>query len=688
MKLVQKSSAEAADEAWTRLSFFERGLSLPMPTYDTEEIVIHPQFFDVAERMRRASDANILVTTNGYAITPEVARRLADLDPVAVTISLNAVTPEARRRVMGGSFMKGLDGLANLHQAGVRTTVGVVAWPTVSLDEMERTIRHVQAYDIRYVNIVLGGYTQFQPQLTQFPVPEFWRSVIERLVPIRPELRHPLIFQPGIFEEQVTRSRLGDSYVVGTIDGSPAAVADISIGDELIAVGGVEVTSRSHAQSLLGMMRSAEGLRRTDVTVLRGDEVVTVALGRDGAAGYRYGPPENDRFGIYLVGSSPGCAPAARRAHLEPGLGAAGAVAGGGRRGGPATWAGLRVRDAQAVAGPPRGRALARRRRTGPHRVDRPVRRPRARALHGRRGGRMSSLRALWGLMVGSGRRRLAWACGLTGAMAVSGLQVVILATLGAGGDVVAVVVAVTAVLFVASRMASGLFLREMAALAERVETELDTRLMAWAATAPVGRDAGAQAAGAALFSAELAVRSLLTGVALLLLVGAAAVPVVVAAVVSTVIGVRGLRHLDEAMGSASGAMGRAAGWAGTLQAPLLLAEARSSRRFDWALGRWRDTEGDVDRTLSEGDSRAAVPWLAAQAVLAAGAVWSLAAGVERSVDGRSAWVVAGVGGGWRGGARAPGAAPGQFGHHDRRVAPGRPGGVGAARRPRRSRRP
>lgn len=305
VRLNTATTERAGQEAAERLAFYERGLALPQPTYDLEETLLHPFTLPALELVRAATGGLISLTTNGYTLDQRSVERIKKLDPVEITLSLNSADPKVRQSLMGGRSVVGLKALSLLDQAGVRTTATVVAWPTVPLDDIVATIRHADQFDVRTVNVILGGYTRFFPNPPAFEAFDYWREVVERLLPLREETSHPLVIQPGIFVEQVMAPKtLGLSLVTGVSPGSPAHRGGIRVGDVISEVADRPVLSRSHCSAMLALLRDTERVPAR-VTVERDGAPVQLTLPRVGADGYKYGPPTNDRFGIYLVGGSP-----------------------------------------------------------------------------------------------------------------------------------------------------------------------------------------------------------------------------------------------------------------------------------------------------------------------------------------------------------------------------------------------
>ncbi|MDR5759691.1 radical SAM protein [Caballeronia sp. LZ035] len=106
IKLNRRDNAGSTAEALRRLSYFSNGKMLPQPTYDLEEIMIHPAFREIATGIRKSTSTPMSITTNGYALTEDCVVFLKSLEPIEISLSLNAVSPDVRKRLMAGRHMK------------------------------------------------------------------------------------------------------------------------------------------------------------------------------------------------------------------------------------------------------------------------------------------------------------------------------------------------------------------------------------------------------------------------------------------------------------------------------------------------------------------------------------------------------------------------------------------------------
>jgi MoaA/NifB/PqqE/SkfB family radical SAM enzyme len=99
------------------------------------EPLTHPEFFEIAEAVRRRAFA-LRIFTNGSLVTDAVAARITALRPLAVELSLHGATPHVHDRTTGcaGSFEALSRGVRALKEAGVSL---VLKTPLTTLNEAE-----------------------------------------------------------------------------------------------------------------------------------------------------------------------------------------------------------------------------------------------------------------------------------------------------------------------------------------------------------------------------------------------------------------------------------------------------------------------------------------------------------------------------------------------------------------------
>lgn len=127
---------------------------------------------------------NFVTLTN---MTDEEVQRVIDLQLSPMNVSLHAVTPEVRRRLMGRRAQRGMEVLRRLIDAGIEIHAQIVLCPGINDgDELERTLAFCEENPgITSMGIVPMGYTRFQKRFQESysDHPEAARAVIEQVRP-------------------------------------------------------------------------------------------------------------------------------------------------------------------------------------------------------------------------------------------------------------------------------------------------------------------------------------------------------------------------------------------------------------------------------------------------------------------------------------------------------------------------
>ncbi|MGC8762453.1 MAG: radical SAM protein [Acidobacteriota bacterium] len=134
-----------------------REMGILFLTFTGGEALLHPRFWDLAREARKRAFA-LRIFTNGVAITEETARRLRELAPFCIEMSLHgadAETAEALTQV-AGSFDRQVKALGYLRAQGLRVYLKVV---------VTRLVEH-QLQEIRELGQRFGYPVYFDPVLT------------------------------------------------------------------------------------------------------------------------------------------------------------------------------------------------------------------------------------------------------------------------------------------------------------------------------------------------------------------------------------------------------------------------------------------------------------------------------------------------------------------------------------------
>jgi len=291
-------------EVETRLRYYrpERGESLfDQRFFELGEGIPHPRFAEVLRRFRE-KDSNILVVpTNGRGLTPELVRELARLQPVGIRISLISATPEVRRRIMRDDQPEiAIDSLPLLRSYGVPYAISLMALPTVSFEDMERTVRYAEKHGAQYVVVHPFAGSQFINVAKGRAIPNDERE--ERLIDFIRGLRSrtaiPIILLMDLYERHIAGESKLPLLVTGVVAESPAARAGLCAGDEITDTEGVEALSGNQFATMLraaarmdggrvalGVRRAGQHLR-VEINCAQAEGVVWAPIeGRHGFAG-------------------------------------------------------------------------------------------------------------------------------------------------------------------------------------------------------------------------------------------------------------------------------------------------------------------------------------------------------------------------------------------------------------------
>lgn len=298
-------------EARTRLKYYdpEAKKGLPYPVDDTGEIFLNRALLEILRAVRaRAPEALIDdLTTHGNFLDAETVRRLAELKPVFVVISLNSADPALRARLMrGGRDEVGIRAFSLLREHGIPYIGSIVPWPTIPLEDVENSIRFLDAAEAYLIRICLPSFTRHSHPTAPFKGWEHWEKLGAMIERIRPELSTPLLIQPSWYLRREIRA-----HVDGVIRNSPAFHAGLRFGDVILSVQGKAVLTRQDAAGeLVRRRRQGRGAR---LMILREGKRRRVDLAEDLRAAddcypYKpagYQPDPRMLFGIHFIDPFP-----------------------------------------------------------------------------------------------------------------------------------------------------------------------------------------------------------------------------------------------------------------------------------------------------------------------------------------------------------------------------------------------
>ncbi|MGQ9847501.1 MAG: radical SAM protein [Bacteroidales bacterium] len=242
-------------EAKTRVKYFacktKKGLFLT--SYEYGEPFLNPNFLKILKLVREKSPDEVLypIITNGSLLTEPMIKSLAQVKPIILDISLNAVTPRIRKKFMGRQNHEiTINSTKILKRYGIPFRGTIIAWPGLSHNEIEKTIKYLDTYEPQLIAIYPPGYTKYhQSSCTVSDMNKHWQELVAFYLKIRRRIKSPLLFSPNSFWNKDLKA-----IIDGVIKNSPAEKAGIKMGDTIYAINGDRIFSRESARSKLQLL--------------------------------------------------------------------------------------------------------------------------------------------------------------------------------------------------------------------------------------------------------------------------------------------------------------------------------------------------------------------------------------------------------------------------------------------------
>lgn len=227
-------------------------------------------------RAMRAKSPHELISfvTNGSYLTEEVVCALQELQPLFFNLSIYSTDPAIRRQVIrdfrGDRAVRAVELLAKYR---IPYMTNLVMWPSIPFEDMERTINYMAQHNATVIRVCLGGYSRYlKGDFEHFTVEEYWPQVVAEVERIRASCPTPVLIEPNSYVRHDT-----EALVDGVVQGSPAFLAGIERGDQVLRVNGRQVHSRMHLLSELRRNTRARSYRPPGVLGMTGTPAAPVS---------------------------------------------------------------------------------------------------------------------------------------------------------------------------------------------------------------------------------------------------------------------------------------------------------------------------------------------------------------------------------------------------------------------------
>ena len=244
----------------------------------------------------KAPNELISFVTNGAYLSEEVVKALGKLQPLFFNLSIYSTDPNIRRNTLRDfRGLKAVEAVNYLARYEVPYMTNLVMWPSIPLEDMERTIAFMSKHKAVVLRICLGGYSKYlEGNWEPFDTKKYWSTVVEYVEDIRDKYDIPILIEPNSFIRKDT-----EAFVDGVIRYSPAHLKGIKRGDLIVKVNDKDVKSRmqlisalrrnsdktpmaSKPPGLLSLETSKESSKHPEVilTIKRDSKIFQVSLNR------------------------------------------------------------------------------------------------------------------------------------------------------------------------------------------------------------------------------------------------------------------------------------------------------------------------------------------------------------------------------------------------------------------------
>lgn len=292
---AKRKSLLSIQEAKTRLKYYDPGkkLGLPPANFVYGEPFLNKNLLEIYSIVEESENDQAMITTNASFLTEEVCKKVARLKNVKLTVSINSLNPILRQKVMGDSKKDGteiaLNSLSHLHKYIIPYDVSITGWPSLPLEDIEKTILELEQFEPDLVRVCLPGFNKYNcPEQTEL-LYDRWDGLVELVIKLKPIVSFPLVSIPALYNFSTSLQPIID----GVYKHSPAYEAGLKVNDLVIAFNHTPIYLKSQLTSKL---KQSSNLSQITLTIRREDDQFDLILNRQ--------TPKKDqtppRWGLFL----------------------------------------------------------------------------------------------------------------------------------------------------------------------------------------------------------------------------------------------------------------------------------------------------------------------------------------------------------------------------------------------------
>lgn len=234
------------------------------------EPLTHPLFEKVLIELRkRFPKTTIQITTNGNLLTDELVRKMKELEPLEINISLNSSIAIKRQTIMNDYRAENaIQAVSKLNHNQINYNGSIVALPLPGWqDDLERTIGYLQENGANTLRIFLPGVTRYRKNIEEMG---FKNNILfgnwevkmnEFVIKCRNRYTIPITLEPSGIKDLIPD-------ICGVIKNSKADHMGIKAGTRILSIDGSKPFSRIEAFNAL----NAPGEHKITICENKGSE--------------------------------------------------------------------------------------------------------------------------------------------------------------------------------------------------------------------------------------------------------------------------------------------------------------------------------------------------------------------------------------------------------------------------------
>lgn len=269
-------------EARTYMKYYsDRGKGIFPLWAPSLEHMENRDFIEILKIIRdKAPEEYFEFPTNGRYLTEPMVKALARLGPLSIMVSLHSADPEIRRQLMKDPNPEiAINGVKLLNRYRIPFEGSAVPWPTLPLDDLERTIRYLSENNAYRIILNLPSWTKEMSKVALFDTDKVWSKIVDRVDRLRAALPTPIVYGPNLYAE-----KNGIPRITGTLKNSPGHRTGLKFGDIVKEIDGIPVFAQFQARYYLW-----KSLKRDVVLkIQRGGETLKVKVAKDKNYEYPY----------------------------------------------------------------------------------------------------------------------------------------------------------------------------------------------------------------------------------------------------------------------------------------------------------------------------------------------------------------------------------------------------------------